>query len=275
MRNTKICIVTAVIFCLVLTMLSAGGAESESGYGSESSISGVAPLIDDSSFFLSNTIVCRGESVEFAVDISDDNGAADVSQVMVMLSEDGNISDDDISIQLARIENVDVDATTSTFGKVWTVEGETGLKNILIGAKDTANLVATNNGVKVGTIELNPLVGFDMKDGKGGVLTTINFLGSPPGTLNVSANQNTIQINNTGGIAIDVYAYGTDFNMTGDSRTIPISNVRVDGTRMSRIPQLINHIEPGASSILNFFIDYPSAIPAGTYRGTVIFEITT
>lgn len=271
MRNTKICTFTAVIFCLVLTMLSAG--EAESGYGSECSISGVAPLIEDSSFFLSNAIVCRGESVEFAVDISDDNGAADVSQVMVMLSEDGNISDDDISIQLARIENVN--ATISTFGKVWTVEGETGLKNILITAKDNANLVANNNGVKVGTIELNPLVGFDIKDGKGGVLTTISFLGSPPGTLNVSANQNTIQINNTGGIAIDVYAYGTDFNMTSDNGTIPISNVRVDGTRMSTIPQLINHVDPGTSGTLNFFMDYPSAMPAGTYRGTVIFEITT
>ena len=269
MRNTKICTFMVIIFCLVLTTLSAGGAES--GYGSECGISNIAPLIDGSSFFLSNTMVCTGESVEFAVDVSDANGAADVSLVMLVLSDDGNISDDDISIQLERTGTVN--ATTSTFGKVWTVEGETGLKNILITAKDSANLVADNNGVKVGTIEFNPMIGFEVKNGKGGALTTISFPKSPPGTLNLSSNQNAIQISNIGGIAIDVYIHGTD--MTNGNETIPISNMRVDGMSMSTTPQLIaDGVEPDTSSSHNIYVDYPAVIPAGTYQGTVVFEIT-
>ena len=111
MKNTKICISLVVIACLLLTSLIAGG---ETEYGSAGEISNVAPLIVESSFSLSNTAVYIGESVEFAVDVSDDNGAADVSLVTVVLSDDGSVSTDDISIPLDR--TADVDATTSTFG---------------------------------------------------------------------------------------------------------------------------------------------------------------
>lgn len=270
MESIKIYIALAVVVlsCMSLAPLIAGG---EAEYGSECSISNVAPLIDESSFFLSNTTVCMGEPVEFAVDVSDANGAADVSSVMLVLSNDENVSADDVSMQLDRTETVN--ATTSTFGKVWTVEGETGLKNILIAANDTANLVADNNGVKVGTIELNPMIGFEVKDGTGEALTTVSFPESPPGTLNLSANQNAIQITNIGGIPIDVYIHGT--GMTNGNETIPISNMNVDGIPMSTTPLLIaDDIEASASSSHNIYVDYPAVIPAGTYQGTVVFEIT-
>jgi hypothetical protein len=270
MKNTKICISLVVISCMLLTSLIVGGAESE--YGSEGVISNVAPLIDDSSFFLSDTTVYTGESVESAVDVSDDNGATDVLLVTVVLSDDDSVSDDDISIQLDK--NADVDAATSTFGKVWTAEGEMGPKNILITAKDSGGLSASNNGVQVGTIELNPMIGFEVKDGTGSGLTTISFPASPPGTVDVPSNQNSIQITNVGGTAIKVYIHGTD--MISGTETMPISNMKVDGTPMTTTPQIIaNNIEPGASSSHNIFLDCPAVIPAGTYQGTVIFEITT
>jgi hypothetical protein len=269
MKNTKICISLVVISCILLTSLIAGGAESE--YGSECGISNVAPLIEEPSFFLSNTTVCMGESVEFAIDVSDDNGAADVSLVTVVLSDDDSVSDDDISIPLDR--TADVDATTSTFGKVWPAEGEMGTKNILITAKDSGGLSASNNVFNAGTIELNPMIGFEVTDGTGSGLITISFPASPPGTI-VPSNQNSIQITNIGGTAIKVSIHGTD--MISGTETIPISNMKVDETPMTSTPQLIaNDIEPGASSSHNIFLDYPVGMPAGTYQGTVILEITT
>jgi hypothetical protein len=246
----------------------AGG---ETEYGSECSIANVAPLIEESSFFQSNHTICMGESVEFAISVSDANGAADVSSVMVMLSDDEDISEDDLSIHLDRIGTGD--ATTAAFGKNWTVAGESGLKNILIATSDNANLVADNNGVKVGTIELNPMIGFEVKNGTGRALTTVSFPVAAPGAQNLSSNQNAIQINNIGGVAIDVYIHGT--NMTNGNETIPISCIRVGEMPMSTTPQLIaDKIEPSASSSHNIYVDYPTVVPAGTYQGTVVFEIT-
>ena len=97
-----------VLLCMSLAPIIAGG---EAEYGSECSIANVAPLIEESSFFQSNQTICMGESVEFAISVSDANGAADVSSVMVMLSDDENISEDDLSIHLDRTGTVN--ATTS------------------------------------------------------------------------------------------------------------------------------------------------------------------
>jgi hypothetical protein len=269
MKKIKMYISLVIISCMLLTSLIAGGAGSE--YGSAGEISNVAPLIVESSFSLSSKTVYTGESVEFAVDISDDNGAADVSLVMLVLSDDDIVSTDDFSIQLDR--TADVDATKSTFGKVWTAEGEMGPKNILITAEDSGGLSASNNGVNVGTIEPSPMVGYEVKDGTGSSLTTISFPPSSPGTLDVPSNQNTIQITNIGGTAINVYIQATD--MISGTETMPISNMKVDGTPMTTTPQLIAIIEPGASSSHNILLHYPTGMPAGTYQGTVIFEITT
>ena len=270
MKKMKVYIALAIVVlsCMSLAPLIAGV---EAEYGSECGISNVAPVIEETSFSLSNTAACMGESVEFAVDVSDGNGGADVSSVTLVLSEDETISDDDISIQLD--ETGTVSATTSTFGKVWTVEGETtGLKNILIAAEDSANLAADNNGVSVGTIELNPMIGFEVKDGTAEALTTVSFLESAPGTQNLPANQNAIEITNIGGTAIDVLICGTD--MTCGDEIIPISNMNVDGIPMSTTPQLIaGGIEPSASSTHNIFINYPTAMPAGAYQGSVTIEI--
>ena len=218
------------------------------------------------------TDVCTGEPVEFAIDVSDANGAADVSSVTVVLSDDGVISGDDVSIQLD--SSGTVNATTSTFGKVWTAGVETGLKNILIAVSDSANLTADNNGVNVGTIELNPMIGFEVKDGTGSALTTVSFPESAPGAQNQPANQNAIEINNIGGTAINVYIHGTD--MSNGNETIAISNMNVDGIPMSTTPLLIAEgIGASASSYHNITMNYPAVIPAGTYQGSVLFEIGT
>lgn len=273
MENKKkyIALAAIVLFCISLAPLIAVG---EVEYGSECSISNVAPLIAESTFSLSDTTVyiggSIGEPIEFSVDVSDANGAADLSSVMLVLSDDELISDDDISIQLNKTGTVDT--TTSKFETVWTVEGESGLKNVLVTAKDSVNLPADNNGVKVGTIELNPVIGFELKNGTGGALTTISFPTSTPGTRNLSSNQNGIQITNIGGVAINVSIHGTD--MTNGNETIPISNMKVDGIPMSTTPQLIAvGVEPSTSSTHNIAVDYPTGIPTGAYQGTVIIEI--
>ena len=268
-EEIRMVLLVVFLYCVALAPLIANG---ESEYGSTCSISNVAPLIDETSFFLSNTNICMGESVEFAVDVSDANGASDVSSVMVVLSADGTISEDDVSLQLERTGSVS--ATTATFGTVWTVAGETGLKNILLAAYDGAHLAAENNGVNAGTIELNPVVGFEVKNGTGGALTAISFPESVPGAQNLSANQNAIQVCNIGGIAIDVYVHGMD--MSSGNETIPVSNMRVDELPMSTTPQLIAAgVEPGASSSHHVYMDYPAVIPSGTYQGSVVFEIAT
>jgi hypothetical protein len=266
----KICISLAVVAlsCMSLAPLIVGV---ETEYGSAGEVSNVAPLIVESRFSQSDTMVYIGESVEFAVDVSDGNGAADISWVKLVLSDDESVSTDDISIPLDRTA-ANVDATTSTFGKTWTAEGEMGQKNILITAEDSDGLSASNNGVKVGTIELNPMMGFEVTDGTGSGLTTISFPASPPGT-DVSSNQNTIQVKNTGGTALKVFIHGTD--MISGTETIQISNMNVDGTSMTTTSQLIATIEPGASSSHNILLHYPIGIPAGTYQGTVILDITT
>jgi len=271
MREVVILVLAAVIVlsCLAFASLNAGGVE----YESECRVLNVAPLINASSFHLTNKTVCIGESVGFSISVSDDNGFSDISSVMVVLSDDENMSENDILIQLNKVETVN--ATTAIFSKVWAVEGEAGLKNIFITANDSNGLSASNNGIKVGTIELNPMIGFEVKDGSGKDLTTINFPACPPGTPNVPSNQNPVRINNTGGVAINVYIYGTDFNLTGGDGKIPISNMKVNGIPMNTTPQLIMHIETKESSALNFSIDYPSALPPGTYKGAVMFEITS
>ncbi|MFZ2071492.1 MAG: hypothetical protein WAV32_07870 [Halobacteriota archaeon] len=240
MENKKMYITLAavVLSCISLAPLIVVG---EVEYGSECSISNVAPLIAESHFSLSSTTAyiggSMGEPVEFSVDVSDANGAADVSSVMLVLSDDENI------------------------------------KNILVAAKDSANLPADNNGVKVGTIELNPVIGFEVKNGTGGALTTLGFSTAPPGMPNLSSNQNPIQIKNIGGVVINVSIHGTD--MTNGNETLPISNMKVDGIPMSTSPQLIAvGVEPSTSSTHNITVNYPIGIPPGAYQGTVIIEIT-
>ena len=267
-KKMYIALVVVVLSCVSLAPINTCG---EADYVSECSIANVEPTIEETSFSLSNMTVCMGELVEFSVDVSDANGAADISSVMLVLSDDGIISDDDISILLNKTGTADV--TTSTFGEVWAVEGGTGRKNVLVTATDSANLPANNNGVTVGTIELNTIIGFEVKDGTGGAFTAISFPTAAPGTQNLSSNQNGVQITNIGGVAINVSIQGT--NMTSGNDTLLISCMKIDGIPMSTKPQLVAAgIEPGASSTHEIVVDYPTTISAGIYKGTIVLEIT-
>jgi len=193
-----------------------------------------------------------GESIDFAIDVMDDNGASDITTVEVILSDDITISADDIVVPLTRV--ADLDATTAAFKATWTVPSTNGLKHVLISATDSAGLSAINNGIDVGEIFHNPLMGFEVKDGSGNALAAVSFAASAPGTNGVASDQNTIQITNTDpdgvGMRIKVSVVGTA--MTNGTNEIPVSNIKVDDTPLSVTPtEIDSSIDPLASASHN------------------------
>jgi len=215
-----------------------------------------------------------GEPIDFAIDVTDANGASDIATVELVLSEDTSISAGDTVVSLERI--ADVDSTTATFGAAWTVPSTSGFKHVLINATDSAGLSAINNGIKVGEIFQNPLMGFEVKDGSGTALTTVSFAASAPETNNVPSDQNTIQIVNTDpdgvGMRIKVSVVGTA--MVNGTSEIPVSNLGVDGTPLSVTPtEIDSSIDPLSSASHNFYLNYPAGLAAGTYQGGIDFEV--
>ncbi len=149
-------------------------------------------------------------------------------------------------------------------------------KHVLSNATDNAGLSAINNGIEVGEIFQNPLMGFEVTDGLGSVLTTVSFAESVPGTNNVTSDQNTIQIINTDpdgvGMRIKVSVAGTA--MVNGTNEIPVSNLRIDDIPLSvtqnEIDSSIGHL---SSASHNFYLDYPAGLAAGTYQGGIDFEV--
>ena len=215
-----------------------------------------------------------GESIDFTIDVTDANGASDIATVELILSEDTTISADDTVVPLTYI--ADVDSTTATFGAAWTVPSTSGLKHVLVNATDSAGLAAINNGIEVGEIFQNPLMGFEIKDGSATALTTVSFAESVPGTNDVPSDQNTIQIINTDpdgvGMRIKVSVVATA--MTDGTNEIPVSNIGVDDTPLAVTPTEIDSaIDPLESASHNFKLDYPAGLVAGTYQGGIDFEV--
>jgi len=210
----------------------------------------------------------------FTIDVTDDNGASDIATVELVLSDDASISADDTVVPLTHV--VDLDATTATFGATWIVPATSGLKHVLVNVTDSTGLAATNNGIEVGEIFQNPLMGFEVKDGSGTALTTVSFAASAPGTNSVPSDQNTIQITNTDpdsvGMRIKVSVVGTA--MTNGANEIPVSNIWVDGTPLSvTLTEIDSAINPLALASHNFKLDYPAGLVAGTYQGDIDFEV--
>ena len=215
-----------------------------------------------------------GEPIDFTIDVTDDNGASDIATVELILSDDAYISAEDAVVPLAHV--VEVDATTATFGATWIVPSTSGLKHVLVNVTDSTGLAATNNGIEVGEIFQNPLMGFEVKDGSGTALTTVSFAASAPGTNSVPSDQNTIQIINTDpdgvGMRIKVSVVATA--MTDGTNEIPVSNIGVDDTQLSVTPTEIDSaIDPLESASHNFKLDYPAGLVAGTYQGGIDFEV--
>lgn len=215
-----------------------------------------------------------GESIDFAIDVTDANGASDIATVELILSEDTTISADDTVVPLTYI--ADVDSTTATFGAAWTVPSTSGLKHVLVNATDSAGLAAINNGIEVGEIFQNPLMGFEIKDGSATALMTVSFAESVPGTNDVPSDQNTIQIINTDpdgvGMRIKVSVVGTA--MVNGTNEIPVSNLRIDDTPLSvTLNEIDSSIDHLSSASHNFYLNYPAGLAAGTYQGGIDFEV--
>lgn len=215
-----------------------------------------------------------GESIDFTIDVADANGASDIATVELILSADASISADDTVVPLTHI--TDVDSTAATFGAAWTVPSTSGLKHVLINATDSAGLAAINNGIEVGEVFQNPLMGFEVKDGSATALTTVSFAESVPGTNDVPSDQNTIQIINTDpdgvGMRIKVSVVGTA--MVNGTNEIPVSNLRIDATPLSvTLDEIDSSIDPLSSASHNFYLNYPAGLAAGTYQGGIDFEI--
>jgi len=200
-----------------------------------------------------------GEPIDFTIDVTDGNGASDIATVELIFSDDASISAED-----------------ATFGATWIVPSTSGLKHVLVNVTDSTGLAATNNGIEVGNIFQNPLMGFEVKDGSGTALTTVSFAASAPGTNSVPSDQNTIQIINTDpdgvGMRIKVSVVATA--MTDGTNEIPVSNIGVDDTPLSVTPTEIDSaIDPLESASHNFKLDYPAGLVAGTYQGGIDFEV--
>lgn len=215
-----------------------------------------------------------GEPIDFTIDVTDANGASDIAMVELILSDDTSISADDTVVSLEHI--ADVDSTTATFGAAWVVPSTSSFKHVLINATDSTGLSAINNGINVGDVFQNPLMGFEVKDGSATALTTVSFAASVPGTNDVPSDQNTIQIINTDpdgvGMRIKVSVVGTA--MTNGTNEIPVSNLRVDGNPLSATPtEIDSSIDPLSSASHNFYLNYPAGLAAGTYQGGIDFEV--
>ncbi|MCK5216989.1 MAG: hypothetical protein KAJ93_04345 [Methanosarcinales archaeon] len=213
-----------------------------------------------------------GESIGFTVDVTDNNGANDLTEVILFISNDINIDNNDIKLTLTH-KREDVNSIKATFENTWIIPSEIGRKYIVITASDSTGL---SSYINAGEIFLNPLLGFEIKDGSGNSLTSIIFPSSFAGATDVAFDMNAIQIINTDpnnvGMKIRVSIRGTE--LISDSNIIPVSNVKIDDMSLSQSLIVIDDaIDAEIPSKHNFYIDYPVGIQPGTYHGTIKIEI--
>ncbi|MEA3295337.1 MAG: hypothetical protein U9P81_10310 [Euryarchaeota archaeon] len=239
------------------------------------------PVIDSSSFTATPEVErdhsipygFTGESIDFAVNVRDDDGASDITTVELILSDDMTIDQDDTVIVLSYSANVD--EKTATFIGTLTISSSDGLKHVFVNATDSTGSIATNNGINVGEVFENPRTGFKIKDGSGDSLVSIIFPASLPG-IRVGSDVNTIQIINTDpdgvGMKIKVSVKGT--SLTSGTNQINMSNMELDTTVLSETLTVIDSgISAGATSDHNFYLNYPDTIASGTYKGNIDFEV--
>lgn len=304
MRRIKTCIVLLICAMMLVpnvvgeTYTDTGSDTADVTYQSEAEGTNVPPTIDETSFAMkiiaenevypagdrANAAIpfaFTGDDIVFTIDVTDDNGEEDIlsGAVTIFLSEDEFVDGGDISVSLEAVESTKDGDVRLTLTKTWNVpSSEYGKKNILVTAEDSGGLPATNNEIKVGKeVFINPQIGFEITSSTGDV-GYIQFAENPPGTTDVSAYQNPIQIENIDpdnvGMRIKVLVQGDDLANQDRTGSVPIANMKVDGTPMSTALQTIDgSLAPGESSTHAFSLDYPVPLPAGNYIGTVTFEI--
>ena len=267
---------------LMLTVAQATGVTDS--YVTEGAViepDAVDPVINSSSFAATPEVErdClipygfTGESIGFAVNVRDDDGASDITTVELILSDDTTIDQDDTVIVMSHSANVD--DKTATFTGTLTISSSGGFKHVFVNATDSTGSIATNNGINVGEVFENPLIGFEIEDGSGGSIGSIFFPASYPG-IRVGSDLNTIRIINSDpdkvGMIIKVSVKGTP--LTNGTNQIDISNMEVDTTVLSETLTEINPgISPDATSDHNFYLNYPDTIASGAYKGNIDFEV--
>ena len=309
MREMKVCIVFVMCAMMLVpnvvlaeTSFNVTGTDSvDVTFQSEAKAANVLPSIDDASFAIkimaeeevypagdraSATIpfAFTGEDIVFTIDVTDDNGEEDIADaVTIFLSDDESVDGGDISVPADAVESTKDGDVRLTVTKTWNVPAsEYGEKNILVTANDSGGLSADNNGIKVGTVFINPQIGFEItsnsstEEDNGSM--RIQFAEGAPGTTNVSAYQNPIRIKNIDpdgvGMRIKVLVQGNDLANQNKAGSISIANMKVDGTPMSTALQtIVDNLAPGISNTHEFSLDYPVPLPAESYLGTVTFEI--
>lgn len=304
MREIKTCIVV-VMLCAMMLVPNVALAETYNVTGRDSvdvtlqieaKATNVAPSIDDTSFVIKITaeeevypvgyradatipFAFTGEDIEFAIDVTDDNGEEDIANaITIFISEDESVDDSDISLSTEAVESTKDGDVRLTLTKLWNVpSSEYGKKNILVTATDSGGLSADNNGLKVGEVFINPQVGFEITNSAGGDIGSIQFPEGAPGTTNVSA-LNSIQIRNIDpdgvGMRVRASVQGEDLGNQNLTGSIPIANMNANGLLLSTELQKIDEsLAPAESNTHAFSLDYPLPLPAGNYVGAVTFEI--
>lgn len=304
MREIKTCIVV-VMLCAMMLVPNVALAETYNVTGRDSvdvtlqieaKATNVAPSIDDTSFALKITaeeevypvgyradatipFAFTGEDIEFAIDVTDDNGEEDIANaITIFISEDESVDDSDISLSTEAVESTKDGDVRLTLTKLWNVpSSEYGKKNILVTATDSGGLSADNNGLKVGEVFINPQVGFEITNSAGEDIGSIQFPEGAPGTTNVSA-LNSIQIRNIDpdgvGMRVRASVQGEDLGNQNVTGSIPIANMNANGLLLSTELQKIDEsLAPAESNTHAFSLDYPLPLPAGNYVGAVTFEI--
>jgi len=304
MREIKTCIVV-VMLCAMMLVPNVALAETYNVTGRDSvdvtlqieaKATNVAPSIDDTSFVIKITaeeevypvgyradatipFAFTGEDLEFAIDVTDDNGEEDIANaITIFISEDESVDDSDISLSTEAVESTKDGDVRLTLTKLWNVpSSEYGKKNILVTATDSGGLSADNNGLKVGEVFINPQVGFEITNSAGEDIGSIQFPEGAPGTTNVSA-LNSIQIRNIDpdgvGMRVRASVQGEDLGNQNVTGSIPIANMNANGLLLSTELQTLDEsLAPAESNTHAFSLDYPLPLPAGNYVGAVTFEI--
>jgi len=283
----------ALAVIILLGLVSAGAQAQD--YGAKVGVTNTPPFIDSSSFTIKIAsakelypvgdrrdaaipYAFSGETLTLQLNVSDDNGDQGILSANAVLSDDNVIDHSDIIVELAAVESTRDGDLWLTFTKDWDIPSSpNGLKKILIAAGDAAGLEASNNGVLVGQVFLNPRVVCEVSAADS-PLASLSFE-SAPGTENVYAKENPITVRNMDpdgvGMKVRVSVKGTDLANGDRTGVIPVSNMKVNGNSLTTAPQLMLVIASGASNTLEFTLDYPLPLPAGDYNGsiTIILEV--
>jgi len=281
---------TILVLLALLGSINAGIHAED--YSSSVDVNNSAPSIDAPSFsmkiFLDEEVyptgvrggaiipyAFQGEALKFNVSVSDDNGDQDIQSASIVLSEDDVLDGDDLTVPLEAVEAERDGDSRLAFRASWIVSSAHGLKKILVTSMDANGSEATNNGVIVGEVFLNPTVHYEVKSG-GEALASVSFEGEA-GDVNVNARENPITISNMDpdkvGIKIRVHVWGTDLTNKNGEGVIPISNMKANGIKLSAEPQLLFLVDSGNTETLEFTLDFPIPLPAGSYKGTVKIEV--